>query len=104
MSARSSTTRRRSHRSRRTGPLAAAWLNVRTAGWLGRQFCRLTFSEARRVVRKARGSCEARRIDAARAREELAEHIADLVFGVPVARLTVGFGHCRHLQVASPQP
>src|ERR687898_240887 len=59
--------------------------------------------EARRVVGKAGRPCEARRIDAARAREELAEHLAELVFGVPVARLTVGFGHCRHLQVASPQ-
>ena len=60
--------------------------------------------ETRRVVGQARGAGKARRIDAARAREELAEHLTELVFGVPVARLTVGIGHSRHLQVASPQP
>ena len=55
--------------------------------------------EARRVVGQAGGARELRRIDAAGAREELAEHVAELVFGVLVARLVVPIGHVSHLHL-----
>ena len=57
-----------------------------------------------RVVGQPGGAREARGIDSARARKQLAEHLAELVFGVGLAGLVALIGHCRHLHISCSQP
>jgi hypothetical protein len=54
--------------------------------------------DARRIVRQSGSTRELRRIYSAGARQELAEHLPELLLGVPVTRLVVPIGHVSHLQ------